>query len=177
MTQARFRTAREPGTGLVLPTVDALLDALEAGRLGPDDVVFDVQLQTWMPAKLHPELRAAWTERQRFRPLDDRTPLDRLPDAALAYPALDDAGITPAHGTVADDLAERRAAFRAIREGTPAPALVPTPRAPAPDLPLESLLGHTALVAVLLLLGVVGWAIVGLASGIGRLMTLGVWGK
>ena len=176
MTQARFRTAREPGTGLVLPTVDALLDALEAGRLGPDDVVFDVQLQTWMPAKLHPELRAAWTERQRFRPLDDRTPLDRLPDAALAYPALDDAGITPAHGTAADDLAERRAAFRAIREGTPAPAPVPC-APPAPDLRLESLLGHTALVAVLLLLGVVGWAIVGLASGIGRMMTLGVGGK
>jgi hypothetical protein len=175
MTLARFRTAREPGKGLVLPTVDALLDALEAGRLGPDDVVFDVQLQTWMPAKLHPELRAAWAERQRFRPLDDRTPLDRLPDAALAYPALDDAGTTPAHGTAADDLAERRAAFRAIRERTPAPA--PTPRAPAPAARVESLLGHTALVAVLLLLGVVGWAIVGLASGIGRMMTLGVWGK
>jgi hypothetical protein len=175
MTQARFRTAREPGTGLVLPTVDALLDALEAGRLGPDDVVFDVQLQTWMPAKLHPELRAAWTERQRFRPLDDRTPLDRLPDAALAYPALDDAGITPAHGTAADDLAERRAAFRAIRERAPVPA--PVPSAPAPEAHLESLLGHTALVAVLLLLGVVGWAIVGLASGIGRMMTLGVGGK
>jgi hypothetical protein len=175
MTQARFRTAREPGTGLVLPTVDALLDALEAGRLGPDDVVFDVQLQTWMPAKLHPELRAAWAERQRFRPLDDRTPLDRLPDAALTYPALDDAGITPAHGTTADDLAERRAAFRAIRERPPASA--PTPRAPAPDMRFESVLGHTALVAVLLLLGLVGWAIVGLASGIGRVMTLGVWSR
>lgn len=175
MTQARFRTAREPGTGLVLPTVDALLDALEAGRLGPDDVVFDVQLQTWMPAKLHPELRAAWAERQRFRPLDDRTPLDRLPDAALTYPALDDAGITPAHGTTADDLAERRAAFRSIRARAPASA--PTPRAPAPDMRFESVLGHTALVAVLLLLGLVGWAIVGLASGIGRVMTLGVWSR
>jgi hypothetical protein len=175
MTQARFHTAREPVTGLVLPTVDALLDALEAGRLGPDDVVFDVQLQTWMPAKLHPELRAAWAERQRFRPLDDRTSLDRLPDAALTYPALDDAGITPAHGTTADDLAQRRAAFRAIREGAPASA--PVSRAPAPDMRFQSVLGHTALVAVLLLLGVVGWAIVGLASGIGRAMTLGAWGK
>lgn len=175
MTQARFRTAREPGTGLVLPTVDALLDALEAGRLGPDDVVFDVQLQTWMPAKLHPELRAAWAERQRFRPLDDRTSLDQLPDAALTYPALDDSGITPAHGTRADDLAERRAAFRSIRERAPASA--PTPRAPAPDMRFESVLGHTALVAVLLLLGLVGWAIVGLASGIGRVMTVGVWVK
>jgi hypothetical protein len=173
MTQARFRTAREPGSGLVLPTVDALLDALEAGRLGPADVVFDVQLQTWLPAKLHPELRAAWTERQRFRPLDDRTPLHRLPDAALAYPALDDAGTTPAHGTAADDLAERRAAYRAMRESAPAPA----PHAPGIDTRVESLLGHTMLVAVLLLVGVVGWAIVGLASGIGRMMTLGVWGR
>jgi hypothetical protein len=175
MTQARFRTAREPGTGLVLPTVDALLDALEAGRLGPDDVVFDVQLQTWMPAKLHPELRVAWAERQRFRPLDDRTPLDRLPDAALTSPALDDAGITPAHGTTTDDLARRRAAFRAIRARAQASA--PTPRAPAPDMRLESSLGHAALVAVLLLLGLVGWSIVGLASGIGRVMTLGVWSR
>ena len=32
MTQPRFRTAREPGTGLVLPTVDALLDALDGGE-------------------------------------------------------------------------------------------------------------------------------------------------
>jgi hypothetical protein len=175
MAQARFRTAREPGTGLVLPTVDALLDALEAGRLGPDDVVFDVQLQTWMPAKLHPELRTAWAERQRFRPLDDRTSLDRLPDAALAYPALDDAGTTPAHGTAAEDLTERRAAFRAIRERTPAPA--PIVHALIPGARLESLFGHTALVLVLLLLGLVGWAIVGFASGIGRMMTLGVWGK
>ena len=175
MTQPRFRTAREPGTGLVLPTVDALLDALEAGRLGPDDVVFDVQLQTWMPAKLHPELRAAWAERQRFRPLDDRTSLDRLPDAALAYPALDDAGTTPAHGTAADDLADRRAAFRAIRARTPAPS--PMAHAPISEARLESLFGHTALVAVLLLLGVAGWAIVGFASGIGRVLTLGVWGR
>jgi hypothetical protein len=173
MTHARFRTAREPGAGLLLPTVDALLDALEAGRLGPDDAVFDVQLQAWMPAKAHPELRAAWADRQRYKPLDDRTALDRLPDAALAYPALDDDGTTPAHGVRTDDLAERRAAFRAIRERTPAPA----PVAPPPATHVESLLGHTALVAVLLLLGLVGWAIVGLATQIGRLMTLGVWGK
>ena len=175
MTQARFRTAREPGTGLVLPTVDALLDALEAGRLGPDDVVFDVQLQTWMRARAHPELRAAWADRQRYRPLDDRTALDRLPDAALAYPALDDAGITPAHGSTTDDLAARRAAYRAIRERPPAAA--PVAPVPVRAARVESLLGHTALVAVLLLLGVVGWAIVGLATQVGRLVTLGVWGK
>jgi hypothetical protein len=173
MTHARFRTAREPGAGLVLPTVDALLDALEAGRLGPDDAVFDVQLQAWMPAKAHPELRAAWADRQRYKPLDDRTALDRLPDAALAYPALDDGGVTPAHGVTTDDLAQRRAAYRAIREATPAPA----PLAPVPATRVESLLGHTALVAVLLLLGLVGWSIVGLATQIGRMMTLGVWGK
>jgi hypothetical protein len=175
MTHARFRTARETGSGLVLPTVDALLDALEASRLGPDDVVFDVQLQTWLPVRAHPELRAAWADRQRYKPLDDRTALDRLPDAALAYPALDDAGTTPAHGTTTDDLAARRAAFRAQRERTPAPAPI-VPASPPPTH-VESLLGHTALVAVVLLLGIVGWAIVGLASQIGRLMTLGVWGK
>lgn len=174
MTHARFRTAREPGAGLVLPTVDALLDALEAGRLGPDDAVFDVQLQAWLPARTHPELRAAWADRQRYKPLDDRTALDRLPDAALAYPALDDAGTTPAHGVTTDDLAERRAAFRALRERTPAPPVAPVP---VPATRVESLLGHTALVAVLALLGVVGWAIVGLATQIGRLVTLGVWGK
>ncbi len=175
MTLARFRTSTEPGSGLVLPTVDALLDALEAGRLGPDDVVFDVQLQTWMPARAHPELRAAWCERQRYKPLDDRTALDRLPDAVLAYPALDDAGATPARGITSDDLAERRIAYRAIRERTPGPA--PVAPAPMPASHAESLVRRTALVAAILLLCLVGWAIVGLASQLGRLMTLGVWGR
>ena len=86
-----------------------------------------------------------------------------------------DAGTTPAHGTAADDLADRRAAFRAIRERTPAPASMV--HAPISEARLESLFGHTALVAVLLLLGVAGWAIVGFASGIGRVLTLGVWGR
>jgi hypothetical protein len=177
MAQGRFRTSRESGTGLVLPTLDALLDALEAGRLGPEDVVFDVQLQTWMPAKDHPELRAAWLDRQRYRPLDDRTALARLPDARLAYPALDDVGVTPAHGITVDDLEARRAAFRAMR-ASPPPTSVPSPHAPATDVShLETLMGHTALVAVLLLLGLVGWSIVGLASGIGKLLTLGAWGR
>ena len=89
MTLARFRTSTEPGSGLVLPTVDALLDALEAGRLGPDDVVFDVQLQTWMPARAHPELRAAWCERQRYKPLDDRTALDLLQLSVVDYSDLE----------------------------------------------------------------------------------------
>jgi hypothetical protein len=176
MSHARFRTERREGSGLVLPSVDALLDALEAGRLGPDDAVFDAVRQAWLPVKAHPEVRAAWADRQRFKPLDDRTRLDGLPDAAPGYPMLDDAGVTPAHGTTGDDdLAARRAAFRALRAG-PAPA--PLPRPPLPETPrFETLCGHTAMVAVLLLLGLVGWAIVGMASGIGRLMTLGVWSK
>jgi hypothetical protein len=173
MPDVRFRTEHQEGTGLLLPTVDALLDALEAGRLGPDDLVFDVRQQAWMPAKSHPDVRAAWEDRQRFRPLDDRAQLERLPDAALAYPMLDDAGVTPAHGTTTDDLEARRAAFRALRAG-PAPA--PTSATEVVH-PVESLLGHTALVAVLLLLGLVGWSIVGLASGIGRIMSLGVWAR
>jgi hypothetical protein len=120
-------------------------------------------------------VRAAWADRQRYKPLDDRTALDRLPDAALAYPVLDDGGITPAHGVSTDDLAERRAAFRALRDDTPVPG--PVAPVPVPATHVESLLGHTALVAVLCLLGVVGWAVVGLASQLGRLVTLGVWGK
>ena len=173
MTLARFRTSCEPGSGLVLPTVDALLDALEAGRLGPDDVVFDVQLQRWMPARAHPELHAAWSERQRYKPLGDRTALEQLPDALLAYPALDDAGATPAQGISSDDLGERRAAYRALRER----AAVPVPPAPIPASHAESLAQRAALVGALVLLGLVGWAIVGLASQLGRLMTLGVWGR
>ena len=176
MTDARFRTVRREGSGLLLPTVDALLDALEAGRLGPEDQVFDVQLQRWMPVKAHPELRAAWADRQRFQPHDDRSGLERLPDATPDYPMLDDEGVTPAHGTVSDDLAVRRAAFRALRLSPPPVRAdsLPAPLA-SPDLSrAETLYGYSALLAVLVLLGVVGVAIVGLASGIGRMMSLGV---
>jgi len=181
MTLARFRTARARGTGLVLPTVDALLDALDAGRLGPDDFVFDAELQTWLRAREHPELRAAWADRERYKPQDDRTALARLPDARLAYPVLDDAGVTPAKGISDEELESRRAAFRALLarpHAAPPPQVVPFPPALPASRPLgETLIGHSALALALVLLGLVGWSIVGLAAGIGKLMSLGAWGK
>jgi len=183
MTLARFRTARARGTGLVLPTVDALLDALDAGRLGPDDFVFDAELQTWLRAREHPELRAAWEDRQRYQPHDRRTALDGLPDARLAYPVLDDVGVTPARGISDEALESRRAAFRALLARPVPHAVAPSQAIPLlPAVPArrplgESLVGHAALALALVLLGLVGWSIVGLATGIGKLMSLGAWGK
>ncbi|MCU0619874.1 MAG: hypothetical protein MUC69_00040 [Gemmatimonadales bacterium] len=168
----RFRLTGPKGAGRVLPSVEALLDALEAGRLAPADFVFDLEAQCWVRAKDHPELQRAWAERQRFRPLDDRTPLARVPEPAPAFPALDDAGVTPAHGTPdLGDLAARRAALRASRAGRDAPV----PR-PDPYLGAERLVRSTALVLLLLVLGLMGWGVVGLASGASRMVQLGLPG-
>jgi len=56
--------------------------------------------------------------------------------------------------------------------------VVPFPPALPASRPLgETLIGHCALALALVLLGLVGWSIVGLAAGIGKLMSLGAWGK
>jgi hypothetical protein len=176
----RFRVERQ-GSALVLPTVDAVLDAVEAGRLGASDVVFDAERNAFVRVQDHPELRAAWDERQRYKPLDDRRPLPASPDAALAFPALSDGGATPAQGVVSHaDLEARKAAWRAIRDGSPAQA----PRVgPAPDAQRhpaergESVLTATALVLAVLLLGLVGWSVLAFATGMGGMLTAGVWGR
>lgn len=168
----RFRLTGLKGAGLVLPSVDALLDALEAGRLGPSDFVFDLEAQGWVRAKDHPELRAAWADRQRFRPADDRADLARLPAAPVAFPALDDAGVTPAHGIPDQgDLAARRAALRAARAGA-----LPRPVERDGFADAEALLRHTALVVLVLVLGLMGWGVVGFATGASRMLELGLPG-
>lgn len=172
----RFRV-EGPGSALVLPTVDAVLDAVEAGRLGAADVVFDAERNAFVRVQDHPELRAAWDARQRFKPLDDRRPLPASPDAALAFPALSDGGSTPAQGVVSQaDLEARKAAWRAIREQAPRPAPVPDQRRHPADRG-ESVLTTTALVLAVLLLGLVGWSVLAFATGMGGMLSAGVWGR
>jgi hypothetical protein len=162
---ARFRAEPITGIPLLLPTLDDVLDAVEAGRLGAHDAVFDASRQAFVRVQDHPELCARWAERQRYRPPDGRRPLgDAPPDAALAFPALSDGGHTPAHGVRHDaDLAARKAAWAAIKA-----------RHAAAEARTESLFTTTALVVAMLLIGLVGWSVLAFATGLGRVMSAGV---
>jgi hypothetical protein len=48
--------------------VDAVLDALEAALIDPTTPLFDAVRQSRQAVGLHPEVRAAWEARLRFRP-------------------------------------------------------------------------------------------------------------
>jgi hypothetical protein len=48
--------------------VEAVLDALEAALVQASTPLFDTVRQSWQPVGLHPEIRAAWEARLRFRP-------------------------------------------------------------------------------------------------------------
>ena len=48
--------------------VDAVLDALEAALVQPATPLFDAARQSWQPVGMHPEIRAAWEARLRYRP-------------------------------------------------------------------------------------------------------------
>ena len=118
-----FTVTDTVGTTRLFPGVDSLLDALERGLLGGDDFVYDTGQKAWIRLKDHPAVQAGWRARQRFRPLDDRNSLAGVAGNAIDFPGLDDDGVTPRHGIAVDEEFERRrAAWRAIRDTTPATA-------------------------------------------------------
>ena len=51
-----------------LPDVESVLDALEAAVVGPETPMLDTARQSWQPVGRHPEVRAAWADRARYRP-------------------------------------------------------------------------------------------------------------
>ena len=61
----RFRSSDSTGTELPWQTVDEMLDALEDGRLGADDYVFDATRQAWQPIRKHSEIVEAWDQATR----------------------------------------------------------------------------------------------------------------
>ena len=48
--------------------VESILDALEAALVSSDTPLFDASRQSWQSVGLHPEVRSAWEQRERFRP-------------------------------------------------------------------------------------------------------------
>jgi hypothetical protein len=134
-----------------LPDVESVLDALEAAVVGPETPMFDAARQSWQPVARHPEVRAAWTERSRYRP----------PGAGLDLPPLPDE-VRPADGEP-DEAAERRAAYAMVLRGNRIPVEEPAP--PDPGARRSAAVG---LALLLVLLALIGVAVLELAGGLVR---------
>lgn len=134
-----------------LPDVESVLDALEAAVVGPETPMFDAARQSWQPVARHPEVRAAWEVRERYRP----------PGSPLELPPLsDDAEPLEAEQ---DDAARRRSAYALVLRGNRIPVEEPLPVEPKPR---RSIAAGLALVLVMLVL--VGLAVVQIAGGLVR---------
>jgi hypothetical protein len=133
-----------------LPDVESVLDALEAAVVGPETLMFDAARQSWQPVARHPEVRAAWADRERYRPPGSVLDLPPLPDEA-----------TPL-APEADEAARRRAAYAMVVRGNRIPVEAPPPE----PKPRRSIAAGLALVLLVLLL--IGVAVVELATGLAR---------
>jgi hypothetical protein len=145
--------------------VEGVLDALEAALIYPTTPLFDAVRQSWQVVGMHPEVRAAWEARLRFRPpTGDGLRLPELPSmTALARSLADGAGSE-------DERAEherRREAFARVK--------APAPGVARAQMPVEIGTHHTretdeprfaamGLVWAALVLAVVGWALVTFAA-------------
>jgi hypothetical protein len=134
-----------------LPDVESVLDALEAAVVAPETPMFDAARQSWQPVARHPEVRAAWVERARYRPPGSGLDLPPLPDEA---DPLD---------PEADEAARRRAAYAVVVRGNRIPVAEPPPPEPKPRRSIAA-----ALAVVLVLLMLIGVAVVELATGLVR---------
>lgn len=131
--------------------IDAVLDAIEAALVQPATPLFDAVRQSWQPVGMHPEIRAAWEARLRYRP----------PVASgLGLPALP--SMTALARSLPDEAAERelrRDAFARIRAALPVE--VATHEKGDPHEPRFAAVG---LIWALVVLAVVGWALVTFAT-------------
>jgi hypothetical protein len=134
-----------------LPDVESVLDALEAAVVGPETPMFDAVRQSWQPVARHPEVRAAWVERARYRPPGSALALPLLPDAAAPFDAEE------------DEAARRQAAYAMVVRGNRIPVEEPPPPEPKPR---RSIAAGLALVLAVLVL--IGMAVVELAGGLVR---------
>jgi hypothetical protein len=134
-----------------LPDVESVLDALEAAVVGPETPMFDAVRQSWQPVARHPEVRAVWADRARYRP----------PGSALDLPPLPDESVSL--GTEDDEGARRRAAYALVMRGNRIPVGEPPPPEPKPRRSIAA-----ALAVVLMALVLIGVAVVELATGLVR---------
>ena len=131
----RFRFSN-PGAGdFELPDVESVLDALEAAVVEPETLMFDAARQSWQPVARHPEVRAAWAERARYRPPHSGLDLPTLPDE---QPAVE-----------SGEAARRREAYAMVVRGNRLPIEDSMPPEPKPR---RSIAAGLVLVVVLLLL-------------------------
>jgi hypothetical protein len=151
----------DPSVGdLAFPDVAAVLDAVEAGLVAADTPLFDAARQSWQPLACHPEIRAAWVERARFRPPgSDPLALPRLPE-------MEDSGETSAED---DEVARRRRAYALVRGRERAGFL-----SVEESRPKRPRLTAVGVAWALLILLAVGWALVTFAV---RLYSIAVSGS
>ena len=116
----RFRSSDSTGTELPWQTVDELLDALEDGRLGADDYVFDATRQAWQPIRKHSEIVEAWDRRMGYRPPGLRRLIGDARRPREGFPALSPEGLTPVSTPA---LSRIEAARRANRQPEEIPAV------------------------------------------------------
>jgi hypothetical protein len=131
-----------------LPDVESVLDALEATVVGPETPMFDSARQSWQPVARHPEVRAAWSERTRYRPPGSALDLPPLPEETAPLDA---------------EAGRRRAAYAMVVRGNRIPVEEPAPPEPKPR---RSIAAGLALVLVVLVL--IGLAVVEIATGLVR---------
>ena len=134
-----------------LPDVESVLDALEAAVIGAETPMFDAVRQSWQPVARHPDVRAAWSDRARYRPPGSGLDLPPLPE--------EDAAIDPAE----DEAARRREAYAVVIRGNRLPVEEPLPPEPGPRRSIAA-----GLVLVLVALVLIGVAVLELASGLAR---------
>jgi len=147
---ARFVCSDPDAGDFEFADVETVLDALEAALLQPATPIFDAVRQSWQPVGVHPEIRAAWQARLRYRPPSaNGLGLPELPSITAVVRSLP--------GSDPDEASRRREAFTRMRAKLPVAvgtvARDGTPRFAA-----------VALVWALLLLAVVGWAVVTFAA-------------
>jgi hypothetical protein len=135
--------------------IDAVLDAIEAALVQPATPLFDAVRQSWQPVGMHPEIRAAWEARLRYRP----------PAASgLGLPALP--SMTALARSLPDEAAERelrRDAFARVRAALPVE--VGTHQKGDP----RERFAAVGLMWALVVLAVVGWALVNFATRLSEL--------
>lgn len=147
---ARFVCSDPDAGDFEFADVEAVLDALEAALVQPATPIFDAVRQSWQPAGLHPEVRAAWEHRLRYRPPSAAgLGLPELPSmTALARSLPDDA----------DERERRREAFARVR--APVPAVVRT----LPGAEGAPRFAAFGVAWALVLLALVGWIVIVFAA-------------
>jgi hypothetical protein len=141
----------DPDAGdLEFADVEAVLDALEAALIGPSTPVFDAARQTWQPAGVHPEIRAAWEKRLRYQPPSAELGLPALPSITAVVRSLPDDG--------AGERERRQRAYARVR----ASPLPPSRTTASHDR--DRRFAALAVAWALVLLAIVGWAVLTFAA-------------